>query len=126
MKLRTTIALIALIATAAAAHAGEKVVHHKLTISSNVFGCTTTATTERGLQVSNSGDQAAMGKFIDATLATGECMGIPAGTVVTTGRGFEGDAPPTTMLSELSVPGHAQSLWVPFGMVVADMIGASK
>jgi hypothetical protein len=125
MKYRTTIALIGLIATAAA-HAGDKVVHHKLTISSNVFGCITTATTERAWKVSNSGDQKAMSAFVDATIASGECAGIAAGTTVTTGAGFPGDEPPTTMLVALAVPGHAQPLWVPMGLIVADMMGASK
>jgi hypothetical protein len=108
------------------AHATDAVVHHKLTLSSNVFGCTTTATTERALQVSNSGDQNAMSAFVDATAASAECVGVPAGTVVVTGAGFPGDEPPTSMLVQLAVPGHAKSIWVPFGMVVADMVGPSK
>jgi hypothetical protein len=128
MKYRTTIALsLALAASIATdAHAGDKVVHHQLTISSNVFGCTKPATTELGLKVSNSSDQGEMSKFVDVTFASGDCVGIPAGTTVTTGRGFPGDEPPTTMLVELSVPGHAAPLWVPMGLIAADMIGASK
>jgi hypothetical protein len=110
------------IALAGAAHAADTV-HHQLKLSSGVFGCTKPATSERGLQVSVSGDQEQMSRFIDATIASGDCAGIPAGTVVTTGRGFPGDTPPNSMLVELSAPGHAAPLWVPMGLIVNDMMG---
>jgi hypothetical protein len=111
----------AMIATAA--HAADKTAHHQIKLSSNVAGCTTTATTELSIKVMNSGDQAQMEKFVDATLASGECAATPAGTVVTVGHGYEGDAPPDTMLTELIVPGRSTPLWVQFGSVAVDMIG---
>lgn len=117
-----TAALVAIASTAT--HAADKVAHHQIKLSSNVAGCTTTATTELSIKVMNSGDQAQMEKFVDATLASGECAAIPAGTVVTVGHGYEGDEPPDTMLTELIVPGRSTPLWVQFGSVAADMIGA--
>ena len=126
MKSILTAVVASAIALVGAAHAADAVTHHKLTLSSNVFGCTTTATTERALRVSNSGDQNAMSAFVDSTVATAECVGVPAGTVVVTSAGFPGDEPPTSMLVQLAVPGHAKPIWVPFGMVAADMVGASK
>lgn len=124
MKSITIALYIALAANAVTTvHAAGKIVHHQIKMSSNVVGCTTTATTELSIKVMNSGDQAQMVKFVDATLADGECAAIPAGTVVTVGRGYEGDAPPDTMLTELIVPGRAAPLWVQFGSVAVDMIG---
>jgi hypothetical protein len=129
LKTKTTtnaLSVALVVSIAAAAHAAAPVVHHQITVSHGTAGCVDPKVAEQMLDLSTANNPAQIKVFIAEHFSNGDCAPINPGTTVTTGRGYPGSMPPSTMLVELTVPGVAKPIWVGMGDIAIDMIQAGK